>query len=246
MWEQPLNTSAASNCSYDKKHMARYKQTMNLVFPYIGSLKPLRILDFGTGTGHVAISIKNSFPQHEIIAGDVTMWDNSLEKLNDAGIKAIDGLKFEPGKSLSVPDNYFDAVFFLEVLEHIIDDPRHIFAELNRILRKDGYLFLTTPNIAQLFNRIMLLFGKQPQLYLTALTESKGARGHFREWTAAELSLLLEGFFRTRQFKFLDTMNTEGLVRRKKWLRIAYYPYKFLCYIKPSYRDTIVFICQKQ
>jgi ubiquinone/menaquinone biosynthesis C-methylase UbiE len=231
---------------YNETHAERFKETVNLFFPYLVSPEPLSILDLGTGTGEMAILVKNSFPEHEIVAADVSIWENTREKLNNAGIKTIDNLRFEVGKNLSIPDASFDTVFFLEVLEHIIDDPKHVFSEINRILRRGGYLFLTTPNMAQLFNRIMLLWGKQPQLYLTALTDDKDPRGHFREWTAVELSSLLEDFFETKQLRFLDSINTKGLIRRRKWLRIAYYPYKLLCSVKPSFRDTIVFVCQRQ
>lgn len=133
------------------------------------------------------------------------------------------------------------------MLEHVIDDPRHVFSEINRILKIDGYLFLTTPNIAQLFNRLMLLCGKQPQLYLTSLRYGhKSERGHFREWTADELMYLLSKSFRIEKFAYVDALGTQGLVKERSLLRLLYYPYKILCTIKLSFRSTIVMVCRKE
>lgn len=47
------------------------------------------------------------------------------------------------------PDNHFDAVTMWEVLEHL-DDPRLILQEIYRILKPDGILALSTPNIHSL------------------------------------------------------------------------------------------------
>jgi 2-polyprenyl-3-methyl-5-hydroxy-6-metoxy-1,4-benzoquinol methylase len=158
----------------------------------------------------------------------------------------IEKLRMEPKRRLPLNSDSFDVVLFLEVLEHIIDDPKHVFSEINRILKAGGYLFMTTPNIAQLFNRLMLLFGKQPQHFISSLRYGyKSARGHFREWTADELINLLKSSFRIEKCTYVDSLGTEGLVRERKLLRAPYYPYKFLCAIKPSFRSTIVMVCRK-
>jgi SAM-dependent methyltransferase len=46
--------------------------------------------------------------------------------------------------TLPFPDNYFDTVLFLEVLEHITDD-RAALVEIHRALRPDGRLVLSVP-----------------------------------------------------------------------------------------------------
>ena len=194
----------------------------------------------------MAVFIKKFFPQHEVVAGDVFIPVGVKRKLTAAGVEVIEKLRMEPKRRLPLDSDSFDVVLFLEVLEHVIDDPRHVFSEINRILKTDGYLFLTTPNIAQLFNRLMLLLGKQPQLYFTSLRYGyKSERGHFREWTLDELTYLLRDSFRIEKCTYVDTLGTTGLVRERKLLRILYYPYKFLCAVKPSFRSTIAMVCRK-
>ena len=58
-------------------------------------------------------------------------------------------------------NDYFDAVFAGEVLEHL-NDPDHFFEEIHRILRKRGIFVLTTPNLAAWHNRIALMLAFQP------------------------------------------------------------------------------------
>jgi len=194
----------------------------------------------------MAVLIKKYFPHHEVVAGDVFIPVRVKRKLTAAGVEVMEKLGMETETRLPLHSDSFDVVLFLEVLEHVIDDPRHVFSEINRILKTDGYLFLTTPNIAQLFNRLMLLFGKQPQLYLTSLRYGdKYERGHFREWTADELIYLLRGSFKIEKCLYVDTLGIRGLVKERKLLRIIYYPYKFLCVVKPSFRSTIVMVCRK-
>ncbi len=47
-------------------------------------------------------------------------------------------------------DAYFSTVLCCELLEHLTEDPMHMMAEINRILRPGGHLVLTTPNIGSL------------------------------------------------------------------------------------------------
>jgi len=231
---------------YYQTHFPRNKATWRLISPYLNTERHLRILDFGTGPGYTAIFVKEKFPQHEVVAGDVSIPIEIKKKLAEVGVEVMEKLTIESNKRLFLDNDSFDVVLFLEVLEHVIADPRHVLSEINRILRTGGYLVLTTPNIAQLFNRLMLLFGKQPQFYLTSLRHGhKSERGHFREWTADELMCLLKNSFRIEKYAYVDVVGTQGWLRDRKLLRILYYPYKFLCFIKPSFRSTIVIVCRK-
>ncbi len=47
-------------------------------------------------------------------------------------------------------DGYFSTVLCCELMEHLTDDPMHMMAEINRILKPGGHLVLTTPNIGSL------------------------------------------------------------------------------------------------
>lgn len=55
----------------------------------------------------------------------------------------------EPGAPLPYEDETFDLVVAMEVIEHL-EDPAPWLAELFRVTRRTGHLFLTTPNYASL------------------------------------------------------------------------------------------------
>ena len=61
-------------------------------------------------------------------------------------------------KGLPYDSGYFDAIFAGEIIEHMTDD-MFFLAECKRILKKNGILLLTTPNLVSLRNRIRKLFG---------------------------------------------------------------------------------------
>ena len=66
-----------------------------------------------------------------------------------------------------------------------------------------------------------------------------------KEWTADELMYLVSGLFKIEKCAYVDSLGTKGLVKERKLLRILYYPYKFSCAIKPSFRSQIAIVCRK-
>lgn len=60
-------------------------------------------------------------------------------------------------KTLPYPDNTFDIIIAIEVIEHI-SDHEMFFSEASRILKPDGKLYVTTPNILSLKSRVRFLF----------------------------------------------------------------------------------------
>ena len=116
-----------------------------------------RLLDIGCGDGSIALQIKNSCNAVEVYGVDQD--NDSLSLAKEKGIKTfIFDIDNNP---YPFPNDYFDAVFAGEVLEHL-NDPDHFFEEVHRILRKKGTLVITTPNFAAWNNRIALALGFQP------------------------------------------------------------------------------------
>jgi SAM-dependent methyltransferase len=59
------------------------------------------------------------------------------------------------------PDNYFDTVCMIDVIEHMIE-PIFVMNEIYRVIRPGGRLIINTPNIAKWTRRIKLLAGYFP------------------------------------------------------------------------------------
>jgi len=85
------------------------------------------------------------------------------------------------------PDGSFDVVFFCEIIEHLLSEPR--ISEMRRVLRPGGHVLLTTPNATRLGNLVYLAKGRN--IYDTYSPAGPHGR-HNREYTLAEVVALVE------------------------------------------------------
>ena len=60
------------------------------------------------------------------------------------------GLSNYDGTHLPFPDNHFDAIYSYHVLEHVEDVPA-LLAEVRRVIRPNGFLYIGVPNKSRLF-----------------------------------------------------------------------------------------------
>ena len=104
------------------------------------------------------------------------------------GIKAV---QYDLNKGIPFNDEFFDAVWAAEIIEHLMDTDS-LLSECHRILRNDGVLLITTPNLASLLNRVRLFFGKYPRY----VQYSMRGPGHVRYYTVQvlEKQILLHCF----------------------------------------------------
>jgi glycosyltransferase involved in cell wall biosynthesis/SAM-dependent methyltransferase len=93
------------------------------------------------------------------------------------------------------PDEHYTTVLCCELLEHLLEDPMHMMAEINRILKPGGHLVLTTPNIASLRALAAALEGYHPGFFPAYIRPSAAGEvdaRHNREYTPREIQRLLE------------------------------------------------------
>ena len=114
--------------------------------------KKLKILDIGSGTGLNAIELKKRGHQ-------VTCIDFSKEAIKKLKQKKLDAILMNIEDGIKFKSNSFDLVFASEVIEHL-ENTHFFFQECYRILKKPGYLLLSTPNSSFWVYRIFSLFGK--------------------------------------------------------------------------------------
>ena len=93
------------------------------------------------------------------------------------------------------PDEFFDTVLCCELVEHLSQDPMHMMAEINRVLKPGGYLVLSTPNITGARAVQAVLHGWHPGLFHTYVVPKPGravdAR-HNRDYTPGNVRVLFE------------------------------------------------------
>lgn len=112
---------------------------------------PCKHLDIGAGHGELISLMRSKFDIHSS-ACDYT---DSLMRLSDVSVKIAE----LSNENLPYPDESFDLVTCTEVIEHL-EHYRSTLREIYRVLKPDGTLVLTTPNILNLKSRIrFLIFG---------------------------------------------------------------------------------------
>jgi len=92
-------------------------------------------------------------------------------------------------EELPFADNSFAGALCCEVLEHLTADPIRMLATIHRVLKADGWLVLTTPNVANLRNILALLHGRN--VYKPYEAVFGPTSRHNREYTTGEVLELL-------------------------------------------------------
>lgn len=205
------------------------------------------ILDAGSAPGFTSLALK-------LLGYDVYSLDINPEPykalLEEQGVKVIK-VDLE-NESIPLADESVDCVVFTEVLEHL--HPYKIsftLSEINRVLRKYGILYLTTPNAVSIGKRVKMLFGMQPI----------GER-HVREYTLQEvITLLTRHGFKISQKGFsiaynLTPHDARGKNYKSNLLRAMFsYPTKGnlfhiitlpFVFMIPSLRATIKVVARKE
>ncbi len=178
---------------YVRQHMRRYLSTLHRIPPARRSGD--RLLELGSLTP-LAPAIRRYCGYQEIVG---TNWWPGDEKQTEKVFTQIEG-----GERLAIPlynfnveidrfpfaDGSFRVVLCGELLEHLQRDPLHMLWECNRVLEDDGWLILTTPNIAGARSIEGLLTGCSPYLFSQYNLESSFDQ-HHREYAPREVATAL-------------------------------------------------------
>lgn len=88
-------------------------------------------------------------------------WDCMGLDLNEHHNPKVRTIQCDLNEAFPVESDYFDAVTAGEVIEHMLDEGFFL-DECHRVLKTGGTLALTTPNLAFLLNRFLVLLGRTP------------------------------------------------------------------------------------
>ena len=107
----------------------------------MGDLSGKKVLDVGSGTGTLAVTIKQTYPTAEVVGldGDPQILEIARGKARDLG----EGIRFDQGMSfdLPYPNESFDFALTTVMLHHLSRDDKQVTArEMYRILRPGGRL----------------------------------------------------------------------------------------------------------
>ncbi len=126
---------------------------------------PLSVLDVGTGTAQIPIELCRRPVTCRVTAIDLASEMLKLAELNVARERLTDNIQFElvDAKKMPYVDRAFDAVISNSIVHHI-PEPRAVFAEMARVLRVGGVLFvrdLLRPNTAAEVDHLVATYAGQ-------------------------------------------------------------------------------------
>jgi len=202
------------------------------------------VLDVGGGIGATLYSISQYVKINNAYIMDLYTPEYIQKVLHN--YKFINATVYDLSKIFN--ENFFDAVLLIDVIEHLFDTDKAI-AEIRKVLRKDGILVISTPNLSSFVNRLLLLFGYQP-LGTEVSTHKhygrpqkynlrEGVAGHIRVFTYKALIEFLKdnGFEVIRAFTVINNWPKE--------YNILHSIEKFSITINKSFGSRILIIGKK-
>jgi ubiquinone/menaquinone biosynthesis C-methylase UbiE len=169
------------------------------VFSLLSMVEPnsnrQRMADLGCGFGGLSKIIADYLHISEVHGIDLN--DERLGVAMSRGLKTYK-LNLET-EALPFADNEMDFLTSFGVLEHLNYYDNAI-SEAHRVLKKDGYAFLSIPNLGSWINRMALLLGYQPRDIEVSHVRAFGSLrfyggtniGHLHSATTRALEELLE------------------------------------------------------
>ena len=109
-----------------------------------------KVADLGAGQGTLSVELARM--GFEVYACDVC-----AEGFQANGLPNIHFCVVDLHERLPYPDGSLDFACAVEVIEHL-ENPRRFLRECHRILKSDGMLILSTPNVLSLASHISFLF----------------------------------------------------------------------------------------
>ena len=142
--------------NFDFETIPVYDDKVQSLLKYVGNNQ--LILDVGCLTGYVGYFCLQKKTGNKVVGIDFIA--GALEQARRKGVDArycnVETDKLPIKKSES-----FDIIIMSEIIEHLVD-PLAILKKVEKFLKKDGKIIISTPNIAYFQYRIELLLGKLP------------------------------------------------------------------------------------
>jgi len=177
----------AANSDYFKCSRERFSHIVKLAMRHVPAGG--RLPDIGNAPGFLGLALlKAGFSVDGINLSDA--WNSTYpdqECLNRFSVKSCNIEQ----DHLPYSDGSFDGVVFTEVLEHIaIKAPEQILPEFKRVLKPNGVVLFSTPNVCNLSNIVALAKGLnvfwRPEIFYGSLDR------HNREYTPGEVRELFD------------------------------------------------------
>ena len=211
----------------DREHLE--SEGLDRLVPKIFSLIPANaetFLDVGCGMGIVSEAVKNNF--NAKVYG-LDCFSPLLERAKKRGIITFN-CNVENDKFPFLDAN-FDCILLIEVLEHL-GKLENCFSEIARVIKPNGKLVLSTPNLTQLGSRLQILRGNDPSPVDPKAT-SYGR--HVRLYALNTLKQVLAPWFHISKVIYFNEQP------RRSWKGVIR---DGLCFLKKDLSSEIIVLCE--
>lgn len=196
---QNLESYSKAMSNYSVGKIVKSGFGINLVVKHLKN-KNASILDIGTAGGEFVKQLSRQ-GYRDIYSVDI----HDFRSVKEGEFRAVD-LNYE---NLPWEDESCDAIIGWCILPHL-ENPHNFIREARRVLKKEGLLFLTQPNIFSLFSRWRFFrYGDFPRY--------KRLKDH--------ISIFTKAIFETTVLKYFDLVEEDYYIRRdKKFFKQLYHP----------------------
>lgn len=160
------------------------------------TIKGGNVLEIGIGYGVLAVLLREvyfcSVVATEHPSRGYLRSSEFMQFMNKKGINIVEHELHQP---LPFKDSTFDMVSCCDVVEHLPQSTlEHSLQEITRVLKPEGCLILSTPNLARFPNRLRFLlgYGINPPLNPRKVGDTYD---HIREFTSDEIREMLQSSF---------------------------------------------------
>lgn len=141
------------NMDYENKPLDYYQNPRPEMLEFLPS-KATKVLDVGCSNGAFGLSIKEK--------NNAEVWGiEPMKNIANQASSVLDKVLINSCENVigQLPDNYFDAIFFNDVLEHMIN-PNEVLLNIKSKLNENGKIISSIPNIRYHNNFIRLIVNK--------------------------------------------------------------------------------------
>jgi SAM-dependent methyltransferase len=224
------------------KHHHRYRLAADLMMVHQYADPGTLILEIGSSPFILTLALSKM--GYKVVAVDLEpgRFSKVIAK-NNLDVLRLD-VETDP---LPLSNQTFELILFNEIFEHLRINPIFTMTEIRRVLKSEGKLFLSTPNLRRLRGIWMLLFQhKGAHVGSEIYDEYKkielyGHMGHVREYSAKEVSTFLAkvGFKTTKTiFRFYDPV-----YQARSKAKILQVIEKAICSLFPHFKPLFTLVC---
>jgi ubiquinone/menaquinone biosynthesis C-methylase UbiE len=194
--EEVISTFSNEKLTLSRSKRVVFELVENTLRNFGGSVP--KYIDVGCYFGMFVRAVSEAFPYVESYGVDY--FDDYIKiahLLDSTGRNYLRMNAYE----LEFPDDYFDIVTLLNVIEHL-DRPVDAIREINRVMKIEGTLLISTPNAVGLNNVMFSIFREYRNIYFRSKNkrisapheiffENEEWNRHIYSWTTNTLGTLL-------------------------------------------------------